>query len=537
MVAGLGAASVESVHLADSFELSHARLQNAIENSGASVSQFTGEIDKQHSSFALLGIDQGKYEAALAALTSATNSPKQALGDMGVVADLAAAKHLDLEKAAILVGKVVNGQTTALKRYGIDLGISAGGVTKVHAAQAKLVTVTTALNNLQDKDHAKKKLTIADLQAFQKAQLAVKIAQQNINDAQTAGDQGLAALGARFSGAASEQADTFAGKMAGLKAEVTNLGIRFGIWLIPKLEAAGRAIASLIGWFQKHQGAAKALAIVVGGVLVAAIGAYLVSLATAVALTIAAAAPFLLVGAAVVGLGVLLTKLGVNWGNVWRGMQRVYYDLKLDVVVGALGTALGAIKTAILWLRDNWSSIWTDIENVTISTINGIGGALNQGLRVLNDLSQGLNDILPGSPFGKIGNIGSLGHVAVPAGGATQYKPGAIGPFVDPGGASQYKKGSIGPKIPFYGPIPRAAGGRVTAGMPYWVGERGPEPFIPDRNGTIVPSNQATGSHGPAVLITGNTLVAVDPVDLAQETARRFVAQVASTGQGIPIPA
>lgn len=41
----------------------------------------------------------------------------------------------------------------------------------------------------------------------------------------------------------------------------------------------------------------------------------------------------------------------------------------------------------------------------------------------------------------------------------------------------------------------RAAGGPVSAGHPYMVGERGPEPFIPSSNGTIIPNNQIGGAN------------------------------------------
>lgn len=36
----------------------------------------------------------------------------------------------------------------------------------------------------------------------------------------------------------------------------------------------------------------------------------------------------------------------------------------------------------------------------------------------------------------------------------------------------------------------RALGGSVRAGLPYMVGENGPEPFVPTVNGTIIPNNQ-----------------------------------------------
>ena len=46
--------------------------------------------------------------------------------------------------------------------------------------------------------------------------------------------------------------------------------------------------------------------------------------------------------------------------------------------------------------------------------------------------------------------------------------------------------------------IPMAAGGDVSPSRAYWVGEHGPEPFIPRSHGTIIP-NYATGSGGGVV--------------------------------------
>jgi hypothetical protein len=42
----------------------------------------------------------------------------------------------------------------------------------------------------------------------------------------------------------------------------------------------------------------------------------------------------------------------------------------------------------------------------------------------------------------------------------------------------------------------RAVGGRVRRGIPYLVGEQGPEPFIPDQNGTIYPNYRLKFSPG-----------------------------------------
>jgi hypothetical protein len=47
----------------------------------------------------------------------------------------------------------------------------------------------------------------------------------------------------------------------------------------------------------------------------------------------------------------------------------------------------------------------------------------------------------------------------------------------------------------------RAAGGPVTGGSPYIVGERGPELFVPGRSGSIVPNNQLAGGGDTNVVV------------------------------------
>ena len=57
-------------------------------------------------------------------------------------------------------------------------------------------------------------------------------------------------------------------------------------------------------------------------------------------------------------------------------------------------------------------------------------------------------------------------------------------------------------------PIPgRAAGGAVSAGQPYMVGERGPELFLPSHSGSIVPNHKlgGGGGGGPRVIINNYT--------------------------------
>lgn len=119
----------------------------------------------------LSAYSRGDLEGALTTLTQTTGSASKGLNLLSLATDLARARHMDLDKAALLVGKVADGNTTALKRYGIvlDKGAtatqalaamhqkfagaaktygdsSAGAADKFHNALAQLqITVSTAL--------------------------------------------------------------------------------------------------------------------------------------------------------------------------------------------------------------------------------------------------------------------------------------------------------------------------------------------------------------------------------------------------------
>ena len=63
----------------------------------------------------------------------------------------------------------------------------------------------------------------------------------------------------------------------------------------------------------------------------------------------------------------------------------------------------------------------------------------------------------------------------------------------------------------------KAAGGPVTAGTSYIVGERGPEMFVPQTNGTIIPNNRLGGG------IVNNYNINVSGAIDAESTARQII--------------
>jgi TP901 family phage tail tape measure protein len=63
-------------------------------------------------------------------------------------------------------------------------------------------------------------------------------------------------------------------QMDQLKSEVGALVTKFGLYLIPKLEDAGRALGGVVTWMEKNKGAASDLAHVIEGVLGLAVGVF-----------------------------------------------------------------------------------------------------------------------------------------------------------------------------------------------------------------------------------------------------------------------
>lgn len=64
----------------------------------------------------------------------------------------------------------------------------------------------------------------------------------------------------------------------------------------------------------------------------------------------------------------------------------------------------------------------------------------------------------------------------------------------------------------------RATGGPVSPGRPYWVGERGPELFVPASAGSVAAASGAAGPREVRVAITVNAQAGDAPRALAQSS-------------------
>lgn len=73
-------------------------------------------------------------------------------------------------------------------------------------------------------------------------------------------------------------------------------------------------------------------------------------------------------------------------------------------------------------------------------------------------------------------------------------------------------------------PLGNANGGSVDMGMPYYVGEMGPELFVPSRSGTIIPNNALSGlGNQPQVIYNGPYIANMSAIDT--QSAMQFLAK------------
>lgn len=125
----LGAFFKSAIEEATEAEAVHAKLRQAIENTGGSFTDLEGPIDASINGMKrLTKFTDDDLADALGAMTLVSGDARGSLDNLGLAADLAAAKNIDLKTAAELVGKVMAGETGTLKRYGIVVGEGADAI-------------------------------------------------------------------------------------------------------------------------------------------------------------------------------------------------------------------------------------------------------------------------------------------------------------------------------------------------------------------------------------------------------------------------
>ena len=162
---GIAAFLKDSVAAAMKAEVSWGQLSRAVDNTGVSFDSVEGSLrDTLATESRLSAFSQGDLRTALTSLVQITGSVSTAQKDLGLTADLARAKNMDMANAAKLVGRVQMGSTAILTRYGIVLKKGATATEALAALQKKFGGAAEAYGNTTQGAVDKAKNSIEELQ-------------------------------------------------------------------------------------------------------------------------------------------------------------------------------------------------------------------------------------------------------------------------------------------------------------------------------------------------------------------------------------
>lgn len=381
------------------------KLQTAVKNAGGAMEELEPKIHKTVGAMANFGHSSSDTETALARLTDATGNPTKALEQMGLVADIAARKHISLTEAANLVGKVDIGKGgKALADFGLVASKSADSVKLLTAATKAHESAVDAQSKAQEKLHdlmerlaGKTKLTVAETQALRHAHEDVDAATKKVTDsttalatAQTASAgstdnvaKNLENLHKKVMGGAAAQADTLGGKFASLRAHMENFAEAAGQKVGPAIAVAGPLLmgmgsileSNLIPNIVKAIGSAVTWSATTIFSAVSAAASWVVSMALMAASAIAAwaaiLAPFLPVIAIIAAVGIAAYELYQHWDEVWgfiKGIIVGVWNWIKDHWPLLLGILTGPVGLAVVEIIQHWDTI--------VEFVKGIPGKL-----------------------------------------------------------------------------------------------------------------------------------------------------------------
>lgn len=355
-------------------EKSQSRLETQLKASGTSYAAHAKQIDEVIAKTSkLAAVDDEDLQDALSNLVRSTGDVDKSLKLLGLTTDLARAKNLDLEKAAQLVGRVANGNVTALSRYGVTI------------------------------------------------------------DKNATSQEALAAAQQKFAGQAAAYGRTSAGSLDRIGIATENLQERIGSALLPVVARLANGLARLIGWFERNRTATTGLIAALGAAAVAWAGYTAAAAAAAVATTVATGGLTLIIPvlAAFSAAVAVAYKRSATFRNVvdqvWDVLKNVVPQIvAVRVAIAHAGDAFDVAKKAA-------RGVGSAVEVGIIRPFNKIVAAGRKVVDVLRGVTgvAGKLGSVAGSVGGFLGGIGDgLGRVpdlTAPIGPAGPLGTGAGG--------------------------------------------------------------------------------------------------------------
>jgi hypothetical protein len=502
---GVGAAVVaigyESIKMADQFDTAQANLQVAIKATGSNFDALKPKLNDAYSAMAKVGFNSTDTATALTGLTTATDSPTRAMGLLSTAADLARFKNESLTDASATLQKVLAGNTRVLTQMGINLDVGTGKLASIQSASESLAKAQLALKNTTE-GIADGSIKAAQAQtALAAAHLSVSDAAEKLKQDQDAVSTVMDALRQKTEGAANAFGNTLAGKTDVAKAELHNLGTELGERLIPILTQVISVTMDIVEWFAKHQAAAIALATIVGGVVVAAIGAFVISLFTAEGALAFLIGPVGIVIAAIAALGAAAYLLATHWKEVWTDIKN-WFDDAVSFLRSGFGTfvvLLAGPLAPLVELGLHWQTVWGTVKSVVSdawSFIKPIFDAIVDGVKAVTGA---IKDVT--------GAIGSIAHVGGSIIGGAVSGLASLNPFADGGPIP----GSTGHPVPIlaHGGEFMLSHAMVQGNDPSWIKQ------VPGAAAAAAKAGGGGSTTHQSITINGTNLA--DPIQTASE--------------------
>ena len=348
LTAGLGMATAAAVEDQKAQDLLAQQLRTSAMATDEAIASNEEFISGMSRAFA---VADDELRPAMANLVRSTGSVETAQSLMNTALDIAAATGKDLETVTLALGKAANGQTAAL--------------TKLDPSLKGVIDSSSSLDDITQ------------------------------------------ALAVSFGGAATVSAESFDGRMRGMKIALDETKESIGAALLPVLEKLLQIMKPVADFAQENTTVFLILAGVIGGVATAVIAAnvamkiyqatlVLTKLAT-IALNVATSAnPFVIVAAAVVALTAAMVYLEIKFSLMSKAFDK--FGNAIMVVTGPLGVLIGSLRK-LVELKDAIGSF--DIGGINIPGFADGGIVTKPTLAMVGE--KGPEAIIPLSQMGGMG--------------------------------------------------------------------------------------------------------------------------------------
>ena len=494
----VGGAMFAAAKAAADEEASIARLDAALAANTKITEDQRKQMDAAIETRKNLAFSDDDLRDSLARLVPRTGDVTKAIELQGLATDFARLRNIDLKTATEVVGKVFSGNTGILSRYGItvDKGTTATEALALMQEQAAgsadayanttagmMETIQNTLDDVVEDIGGVVLPILSEVLTFFRDEILPRIR-----------DFGIA-----FANAFTQAVEFLRPFITTMVTQVLPAIINVAGAIIGKLVEAFKAIAKFvsenIGIILVVVGAYTAFTIAVN-IAAAAVGAY----RTIMALTNLTMQSFggpIVVAIALIAALVAGLIIAYNSSEDFRNIVNAIFDaikpvLKIlgdlflmvgTTIVRAFGAAFDIVKSLVALL-------WGDGKGplaIAVGAIGNLFGGLGEIIGFFVGLVQGALDIVQ-KLINLANNLPFIGGFLPAQGTRTKRESG------------------------------RALGGPVTGGQQYMVGEQGPELFVPNQSGSIVPNN----SLGGQINVTVQAGAFLGSSDDAREFARRI---------------